>query len=173
MDEAKRYALSDADLQEALQPDTNILLYPQLNEMTHIDQCFDRLGRCIMLYPTESPMSGHWVSMIKRGNTIEYFDPYGLAPEAPRDWLGPEENQLYGSGQNRLSQLFRESGYKVHYNCFPYQKMSASIATCGRWALARLICKDLGVQKFHQLVKHSKLNPDEFAVALTYRLLGK
>lgn len=167
------YALSNEDIQKILKTPTRIFTYPELNDITHIDSIFDDMGRCIMLYPTESQYSGHWVAMLKKGNTIEYFDPYGLPPEGPKRWLTDSENAALGQGRNRLTQLMRDSGCKVIYNTVPYQKEDSDISTCGRWSVARLVCKDMDYKKFNQLVKHSDVNPDEFATTLTFRLLGK
>jgi hypothetical protein len=174
MEKAKAYALSNDDINSILNPDTNIFTYPELRDFASIDDAFDALGRCIMLYPVGSPNSGHWVAMLLKGDTIEYFDPYGLAPEAPRNWNSRDANQLMGQGANFLTQLMKKSGYKVVWSCFPYQKESADIATCGRWAVTRLVCKDLNLKQFHKLVmEKSKGSPDGFATAFTKNILGK
>ena len=45
----KAYSLSDSDIQAILNPDTRIQTYDKLYNITHIDELFDNLGRCIIL----------------------------------------------------------------------------------------------------------------------------
>ena len=64
IDVLKDYSLSDDDFNKILEPDTNIFTYPQLKNVRHIDEIFDRKGRAIMLYLTENTHSCHWISLI-------------------------------------------------------------------------------------------------------------
>ncbi len=50
----KSYALSAADIQRILEPDTKIFTYPAFSSMTSIDEAFDPLGRCVSVRRTES-----------------------------------------------------------------------------------------------------------------------
>lgn len=175
LQEIKDYALSNQDIQQILQPDTNILTYPDLSTMTTIDECFDGLGRCILLYLTESPTSGHWVSMIKHDDdgTIEYFDPYGKPVEEPLHWVGRGKNMLLRQQPGILKRLLKDSGYKVIYNTTPYQKDGKDISTCGRHCVSRLVLKDYSIDDYKDIIKSSKLSPDDFVSLFTYGLLGK
>lgn len=174
MEKAKAYSLSNDDINQILDPDTNIIVYKDLNKYQHIDEIFDRLNRCVMLYPIANEANGHWVCLWKKGNTINYFDPYGTAPEEPKEWVGQTKSRLMGMGQNRLTQLLKESGYKVFYNTYPYQQLDEDVATCGRWCVTRLVCKDMSATTFHKAVmKFKKGSPDNFAVSFTKKILGK
>ena len=171
---SKEYALSNDDINQILKQDTRILTYPELNQVQHIDDALDSMGRMILLYPVENENSGHWVALWKKGNTISYFDSYGKGVEEPKDWISDEKNAMMGQGNDRLTQLLRESGYKVYQNRFPYQPMDGLSATCGRWAVARLVCKDMTDKQFHQTVmKFKKGSTDDFAVQMTEHILGK
>lgn len=171
----KEYSLSNDDINAILEPDTKILTYPEFGNMTHIDQAFDQLGRCIFLFLTEGPNVGHWITMFKRPNmkSIEYFDSYGGKPEAQRDWLSEEELEQLGEGEQYLWNLLKSSGYRVFYNTHAYQSNKKDINTCGRWAVARLICKDIDNKAFYNLVKSSKMPPDDWVALFTYDILGK
>lgn len=150
------------------------MTYPELKRYKNIDDIFDPLGRVIMLYPIDAPNNGHWVAMFKKGKSIYYFDPYGKPPEEPKQWVAPDKNIALGQGRNLLTELLQKSGYKVYYNSFPYQKMDEDVATCGRWAVARLVLKDMSAKQFHSAVmKYGKGSPDGFAVRFTYDILGK
>jgi hypothetical protein len=172
------YPLSNDDIQEFLNPDTKILTYPQFASMSHIDEAFDALGRCIFLFLTTSPTSGHWLCMFKRGDTIEYFDSYGERPEAQREWLSEEELEELGQDEPYLWNLMRASGYKIFSNTVQYQKERGDISTCGRWCLLRLVCKDFTNKQFYQFIKaqmkeRNLKNMDEVVAILTFEEIGK
>lgn len=172
--EVKAYPLGNDDIQAILDPDTRIFTYPEFGQMSSIDEAFDELGRCIFLFCTESPTSGHWLTMFKRPNgDIEYFDSYGEKPEAQRAWLTPERLEELGQGEKYLWNLLKASGRRVYYNTHAYQTDKNDVNTCGRWGVARLICKDLSNQQFYNLVKSSGMKPDDWVAKFTYDMLGK
>lgn len=170
----REYSLSNDDIQAILEPDTKILTYPEFANMDDITQAFDPLGRCIFLFLTESPTSGHWLTMfLRKGGDIEYFDSYGEKPEAQRCWLTQERLEELGQGEPYLFDLLKRSGRRVFYNPYQYQKDRADVNTCGRWAVARLVCKDMSNAEFHHLVKRSGETPDNWVARFTYEMLGK
>jgi hypothetical protein len=170
----RAYPLSNDDIQAILEPDTKILTYPDFGRMTSIEEAFDPLGRCIFLFLTESPTSGHWLTMFQRkGGDIEYFDSYGDKPEAQREWLSDEQLEQLGQSQPYLWKLLKASGRRVFYSPVQYQKDRADVNTCGRWAVARLICKDMSNHEFHTLVSKSGYKPDDWVALFTYEMLGK
>jgi len=67
----KSYSLSNTDIDFILNPDTKINMIHKLDNINYFDELLDNLGRCIMLYGTESKNVGHWVALIKTGNDIE------------------------------------------------------------------------------------------------------
>jgi hypothetical protein len=175
----KRYALSNEDIQDILNPDTKIWVYPKFYEMSHIDEAFDGLGRCAFLFLTKSETSGHWLCMFKRNEkTIEYFDSYGERPDAQRKWLTQEQLEALGEPTARLTELLKNSGYRVYYNTHKYQKDGDDINTCGRWIVARLICKDFSNNEFFHAVKQDMKErdlktPDDWVAEFTAEILGK
>ena len=139
------YALSDADINKILEPDTTVQPYRVLDTLHHIDQVFDRLGRAVLLYNTTDRQTGHWVGLIKRtkGNmfpkrrtstTIEFFDPYGFEPDTQQYKLGQGiDNVAFEQHDHDLTRLLKKSGYHVYYNTYPFQDFTKpEIATCGR-----------------------------------------
>jgi hypothetical protein len=177
--EIKGYALSNEDINDILEPDTKVFPYPNFANMNHIDEAFDPLGRCIILFLTQSETNGHWVCMFKRDKkTIEYFDSYGEKPEGPRSWLSQEQLDRLGQSEPYLLDLLRKSGYRVYYNTYPYQSDKNDINTCGRWTVARLICKDLSNKEFYNAVKQDMKDKniksfDDWVALFTYDILGK
>lgn len=179
LEQIKEYAISDADINKVLQPDTKIFTYPKFGDMETIEEAFDPLGRCVFLFLTKSETSGHWLAMFKRdAKTIEYFDSYGEKPEAQRKWLPEEIMEQLGQNEPLLMNLLRQSKYRVYYNTYPYQTDRDDINTCGKWCLARLICKDLSNLEFYNLVKtdmkkRGLKQMDDWVAIFTYEMLGK
>lgn len=174
----KSYALSNEDINQILEPDTKVFAYPEFSKMKSIDEAFDSLGRCVFLFLTESESMGHWCCMFKRNGHIEYFSSYGDAPEAERKWVSQEQLEKLGQGKPYLLELLQRSKLPVYVSKYPYQSDRKDLATCGRWCVLRLICKDLSHIQFYNLVKDEmKRNDvksmDDFVAMFTADILGK
>ena len=167
------YPLSDDDIRRVLGNDIEILTYPELERKQSIDECFDRKGRCIILFLTESETSGHWCCMMKHKDGIYFWDPYGDAPEEQKEGLSNSRLQRLDMDQPFLTRLLRASGRPVSYNSHQYQTDGRGINTCGRWCVARLLYAPKSEDYFYNVVKKSKLPPDEFVVGLTSYWLKK
>jgi hypothetical protein len=169
----KQYALSNDDIQTILHPDTKIHTYKDLYNVRHFDELLDPLGRCILLYLTDSENSGHWVALIKRKNMIEFFDPYGFAPDTQGINLNSldEVNEAVGQNNPRLLELIADAGYDLNYNTTRHQKMSDGVATCGRHSASRLIFHKLSTDEYKDLMNKLKSpeykDADEIVVKLT------
>jgi hypothetical protein len=173
------YALSNSDLNTILEPDTNVFLYPHLKSVSNIDEVLDDNGRAIMLYLTENDSTGHWIAIIKRGDTVEVYDPYGFATDTQHKHLGGSvmDNARWGQDKKVLTRLIRASGYKLRDNREQQQKMSPDINTCGRWAVVRLLFSHLPVKEFNKMInsveKKMGITGDEVVMAITSGVLGK
>lgn len=170
---ALTYPLSDSDIKAILGSDTSILTYPDLENVETIDQIFDRYGRCVMLFPTMSANEGHWCAMLKKGREIEFFDPYGEAPEDQKDGMSRSKQEQLDMDQPYLTDLFRKSGYRIYYNTYPFQKGSPNIATCGRHCVVRLLYAPYDLDQYKKAVDKSKMSPDEFVLGVTADKLRK
>ncbi len=175
----KGYALSDMDLQHILHPDTRIHKYTDLYKTKHIDELFDTLGRCILLYLTEDHNTGHWTALIKKGNTVEFFDPYGHAPDSQNKNLNipHENNEEFGQNYPKLLELIKKAGYKLRFNNKPLQKEAFDVATCGRHCAARLLFYKLSLEQYHELMEKLETkqldDADDVVSKLTYDILKK
>lgn len=175
--EIKKYPLSNFDIQEVLNnvshPNTNIINYEELNNIYHIDEIFDNLGRCIILIPTESLNSGHWVALIKKNNEIEFFDPYGKT-------LKQQEKNLNSNidiDEDIIIKLCKRDGYKLSYSNKKNQPYSSNIATCGRHSVMRVILYKLSNDEYNKMMeKLSKLynvSSDDIVSIFTTEILKK
>jgi len=169
----RRYPLSDADIRRLLGADIAIHNYPDLKSMGSVDQLFDGKGRAVLLYPNSSPTSGHWVALIKRPTEIEFFDPYGEAPDTQNDELPTEYLAGLGAAEPHLTRLLRASGKRVIYNTHAFQKDRGDIATCGRHAVTRLLYAPYSLDRYKKVLDSSGLPADDFVAGLTYDRLRK
>jgi hypothetical protein len=111
--------------------------------------------------------------MIRRKDGIEFFDPYGDAPEEQKDGLSRGRLESLDIDQPYLTKLLRASGKPVYYNTKAFQQDKASVATCGRHAICRLLYADKSLDDYNKAVQTSKLSPDDFVSGLTYNALKK
>jgi len=169
----KRYPLGDDDIRKLLGQDIHIMTYPQLEGKGSINECFDRKGRCILLFPNASPTMGHWCCMIKRPDHIEFFDPYGEAPEEQKDGLSKSRLEELQMSHPVLTELLKSSGMPVFYNAHAFQKDRADVATCGRHCVVRLYYANAPLEAYKKSIDSSGLSPDDFVSALTYDKIKK
>jgi len=169
----KEYPLSDGDIRQILGKDISIITYPDLADMHSIDECFDKKGRCIILFLTSSPTEGHWCCMLNKKKGIYFFDPYGEEPEEQKDGVSAQMLEQLDERQPYLTQLMRDSGRPIYYNTHKYQREGSSINTCGRWCVARCLYAPKSDEYFKKVVDSSGMDPDTFVSGLTANFLGK
>lgn len=169
----KEYALSDGDIQQIVGSPTNIFTYPELEKMHSINECFDDHGRCVILFPNASPTMGHWCAMIRRPKCIEFFDPYGEAPEDQKDGMSYSHLQALDMERPLLTHLMRESGIPVYYNTHQFQSLRGDVATCGRHCAVRLLYAPYTLEKYKKIIDKSGLSADDFVSGVTYSKLRK
>lgn len=171
--EVKDYPLSDDDIRKILGDDISIITYPDLNKINDISQIFDKKGRCILLFLTSSPTAGHWCCLLNKKKGIEFFDPYGDAPEKQKEGADPALLDQLGQRQPRLVELLKKSGRPVFYNTTAFQKDQGNINTCGRHCVVRLLYAPYSLEKYKKIIDSSGLSPDDFVSGLTYDKLRK
>jgi len=170
LEKLKRKALSDEEIFNALNGHTKIYLYGDILDVKNIDELFGSYDSVVILYEKE-PLNGHWVALLRNGDTIEFFDSYGIFPDMEKDFL--DEKYLINTGQivNKLAQLLRDAwdmGYKVEYNNYLLQVMKDGVSTCGRHVISRIWHKDLTIDEYNKFINSfKKLNPDDVATIIT------
>ena len=141
--------------------------------MSNISQAFDRKGRCIMLYLTENATTGHWVCLLNKPSSIEFFDPYGERPDAPLQSLPEERREELGEAEPLLTKLLRASGKPVYYNTYPFQRDKADVNTCGRHSVVRCLYSTKSLEEYKKIMDTSGMTPDNFVSALTGQKIRK
>ena len=176
LNKLKKYPLSTDDIQNNLDENTNIFTYPQLHDMTHIDEIFDRNGRAIMLFMLGQNY-GHWIAITKHGNTIEVYDPYGIPADKQDEELGGSEelNRNFGQDQDKLKEMIKNAGYKLISNKKKSQGQSQNINTCGRHSVLRLLFSHLNLNQYNKMlskIQKQNANLDDFVTVMTHDISG-
>jgi hypothetical protein len=169
----KQYPLGDDDIKKLLGSDIKIWNYPQLESLSTADQLFDGKGRAILLFPNAAPTVGHWTALMKKKGGIEFFDPYGDAPEEQKDGLSQSRLEQLNIAYPTLTNLLKASGRPVYYNTHAFQSSKPSVATCGRHAAVRLFYAPKSLEEYKAAIDSSGLSADDFVIGLTYDKIRK
>jgi len=161
----KSYPLSENDIKSVEK--TNIFKLDDIVKLNHIDECLDRLGRCIFLIQNINENTGHWSSLIVYDNICEIYEGYGL-----------NKNQLIKLDKDmyKLFILIKNSGYKLILNNHKRQELSPYINTCGRYALIRIMLYQKNLKQFNNflsILETKNYNIDDLISILTFLFLGK
>lgn len=144
----------------------DVIKHP-LEDLFKFDNCF------VLFYPNEKNadglINGHYVSVVRNGNTIYFYDSYGDKPDTSQK-TSLQRAELYKERHNSLIRRFIETGYNIDYNNHKHQSDKGGISTCGRHSLMRCLNSDLSNDEYHQLIKQlSKkhhLTPDALVTVI-------
>ncbi len=152
-------ALSDKQLMKLVDGKANLVLYPQLVQYSSIDQMLGEYGATILLFEAQ-PGYGHWTCLFKRGNLIEFFNPYGGYPDDSLKHIPMEFRKVSHQLEPRLSVLLMKSPYQLSYNEHAFQKHARDIKTCGRHCAVRLIYRNLSLENYTAMINRLARNLD-------------
>ena len=178
--ERMRTDMTDLDIQRYLpetnSPQDNLMKYSELADVNSIYDIlpYDRSYKIILV---ESEYSkGHFVAILRYGNTIEQFDSYSKKIDDELSFVSNLQKQLLGQDKKYLTHLLKKLPKKVKkiYNKKRLQKLVNNSATCGRFVILRIILmKDFGfnLQQYQDFLerwcKKTGLNANEL-VAFYY-----
>ena len=136
-----KVSMTGQDIENYL-PNCKIIEYNDLADYNEITDLLTKpIDFVIILIETTADNVGHWVTVLKYGNTIEFFNSYGKAPDVQKNTLiSKAKNIEFNQTQNYLTNLLVKSDFNIIYNKLQLQKYSNNSATCGRFVCARLLC---------------------------------
>jgi len=111
-----------------LNPDTLLITYDELNNVFDIMDLFKYTNKIILLYLLFSDTSGHYVCLFLNDEGLNFYDDYGLMPDAELYDLTLQERRKYNERADRLTLLL--SKYKVIYNKKKLQKPDTLVCGC-------------------------------------------
>jgi hypothetical protein len=179
------YELSSSDIKRILGNDIKIIPYPDLKKYNNIEDIFDTKGRCVLfLIENKNGINenGHWQCIFRTGETINFFDSYGLAPNAWNKYISKtiqsKLNEIAGTMLMPLLKKASDKGFKIFYNHVKLQKMANDVNTCGDFVSTRLIKKDLSHYQFIEFLNNLKQSYnvktfDEAVSKYIYDIIGK
>ena len=134
-------------------PSEDILLYKDLHKYDSIGELFYEDNLRIILIES-APSRGHWVSLIKSGDTYIYMNSYGHPPDYEMRFLKPLYRHLLGDDPAEIHRLAK--GKKLIYNKVKFQDKDSS--TCGRWQVlwAEMYNRGYSLKEFQTFLKENK-----------------
>ena len=142
--------------------DSKAVLYESLRGKKR-GELFKNLTSLVVLYETkiDNKKQGHFVVLIPRKHSLEYFSSLGRSPT-------DEMNALH---QNPT--VFRDIlGKHYTYNRKKLQLDSYNVEDCGYWVLARAILHDLKLPAFQRLFTPRSLRSSDEVLAVMSALLA-
>ena len=130
--------------------------YEDIKKGDTIDDLVGLEGGCIILWSSVDAKIGHYTLLARWKNKIIYYDPLGLSVHKLATITGND---------NRLEKILK--GYDVTWNHFQYQKVKASVQTCGRAAVLRWNLITFNAKQWKGLMSHRNLSPDKIVTLLT------
>jgi len=154
------YSISDKDIELYLgkKASKNIIKYSELSKYNNINEILknDKDYKIILIETKYN--YGHWVCILRYGDTIEYFNSYGFAPSYDLDIINNNVNNELGQNEKWLNIIFDNSKqYNIIYNKLKFQEKIDGINTCGKHILFRIICLkkfDMNLQQYQNLMKY-------------------
>jgi len=151
-------------LREMLPSTSKAMLYSSItNDKRSREAIFKGVKSIVVLYETKinGSRQGHWVVLIPRAHSIEYFSSLGRSPN-------DEMNALH---QDKTA-FDRILGKNFTYNRAKLQLQSYSVDDCGYWALARAILVEFKLRDFQKLFRGRTIRSSDEMMGLMTLLLA-
>ena len=90
---------------------------------------------------------GHWVCLLRYGDTIEFFNSYGGKWDTDWRFIKRMMRMILGQNTNELTRLMNQAqkdGWKTIWNKTRFQKLDGAVQTCGRWCVFRIETMKIG-----------------------------
>jgi hypothetical protein len=151
-------SMGDDDI-NAYFPKSRIITYPELKNVSNIEELLPKDKDHFFLLYLQQPNSGHWTMCLNNKGTIEFFCSYGSKPSTPLEW-SKKMNRVLGQEKPYLDILLSKTNMPVVYNHVDYQnKKNLDISTCGRhccFRLYMLLKYNKSLNDYYQMMKNIK-----------------
>jgi hypothetical protein len=162
----KNEPISALQILQALDFKAKILSYRELIKLSNLDDILGDHRACVILYEWKSNF-GHWVCCFERPNgNIEFFDSLGYFPDDELNFISKSYKTKNNLCYPYLINILYNSQKQIEYNDHKLQQDKSS--TCGRWCIARIIMRDIDIDKFANIFKIKNYIPDDIITMITY-----
>ena len=171
--------ITDSDLEEYFGRGVqeHIVVYGDLDDYGNdITKLLPKQRDYAIILIESKPSSGHWILLLRSGQTLEVFNSYGFFPSTELDYNLKSVNKMLDSETRWLNLMLEEAlrnGFKVVYNKKRFQSLDSGVATCGKYLIFRLnmfLNKNMNLSTFIQVMdrlgKRLDLTPDELVTFL-------
>ena len=165
INDIEKVDLTGEDLVRICKGKVKVVPYHELKNYDSIEDLLKEFGAIILLYETKLDF-GHYTALhYDNTGRLEFFDSYGLAPDAELKYAAYNLAQ----GVPYLTNLLKQYKKPINYNKVRLQKFMKDINTCGRWTSCRIRMNEYPLADFIKLMKDDmKHNGDWYVSALTY-----
>lgn len=151
--------LDDSEIKKYL-PDAKIYKYNQLCNFDNIDELLPGDRDYVIILYEQMHNTGHWICVLKYGNTLEYFDSYGNNVDEPLQWITVQQNYELKQYDTFIANMFNKTKKErnIIWNPVKYQELQKGINTCGRHVIFRIInmLKGCDIDTYFKRMKHFK-----------------
>ena len=166
VDERIETPMSNADLEKYSGiKEADIIKYSDLKNYSKIEELLptDKSSRIILI--EDAYNRGHWVCILRYGDTIEYFNSYGGKWDTDWKFVNKMMRKILGEDTNEMTRLMKQAkadGWKTVYNKKGLQKEGSGIQTCGRWCVFRIETMKIGynLTEFLELIARLRQEND-------------
>ena len=152
--------------------DVGFISMDNLKDLKSIDQLFSRFKKILLLYlhyKSDTDLVGHFCSIVRKPNSVCFYDSYGLTPDQILLSKSKTERSETDQQQNYLAKLLYNSGLPVEYNSVQLQSKDSRVTTCGYWSALALRYSDIPIAIWEKFWREKKKqypgkNIDQLAV---------
>lgn len=136
--------ISDLDIKryfpETNTPNDNLMKYSELADVQSLEEILPQDKSFKIILIEDHYNIGHFVCIMRYGNTFEQFDSYGKKIDDELAFISNIQKKLLGQDKKYLTHLFAKlpKGIKKVINKKRLQNLSNNSATCGRWCILRI-----------------------------------
>ena len=151
-----------------------IMDYNDLSNVNDLDELFEDTDAVIFsLVRSINPRISHWVCLLKKDKTYEYYNSYGF--DIYKDLqIAILDNKNYLP--NLLSEKLNQ-GYTINFNDKQLQQFNAKVNTCGAHVINRILFDKYTNNQYTAMIlgfcQQKNLTPDELVIIMISSYLLK
>lgn len=129
-----------------------ILKYSELENYNNIDELIPIKNDYRILLLESKKNVGHWVCLIRTGDTLEFFDSYGKTHKGELKFIPKFINKMLNQEDDYLTRIMKSSKNPI-FSTLHLQSNNPNVCTCGRHVICRILTGKAG----YDLTAYSKL----------------
>ncbi len=130
--------LDDSQIRHYL-PQAKIMKYSEFKNFNSIDDVLKKDKDYVVILYEDAPSIGHWCTLLRYGNIIEFWDSYGNNPTKILSWVPKAQRIKLDQWIPYLSNLLDKTNHDVIYNTTKFQSSKPNTNDCGAYCVFRII----------------------------------